>query len=94
MPSKDRNPRRRVKLVEKNEPENIIQTLYDLARVATKEAWDSGLRRRFVRLLVRRGEKPEQAAKIVSAFEKRPELIPGVPPAHVIAKMRELGKIR
>lgn len=93
MPTRDRNPRRRVKLVEKNEPESI-QILYDLARTATTEDWDSGLRRRFVRLLVRRGEKPELAARIVGAFEKRPELIPGVPPHHVMEKMRELGKIK
>lgn len=79
MPTADRRPRRRLKPKEAA-PENL-HDLYEQARTATAEDWDNGLRRRFVRFLVDvRGHKPDEAAGIVRAFERKPYLIPGCPP--------------
>lgn len=79
MPTKDRRPRRRIR-VKEIECDSTIEELHAEARKATSAEWESGLRRRFVRALIAAGKKPDIATGIVHAYETKPHFIPGPPP--------------
>ena len=78
MPTADRRPRRRAK---SRDTETLtIPELQEQARDATPADWDNGLRRKYVRALVERGLKPDEAAGVARAYERKPYLIPMRPP--------------
>lgn len=81
MPTIDRRPRRRVRPPVEAKALDY-QTLLERARAADRAAWDSGLRRDLVRCLADRGMKPDEAAAVAAAFERKPMYIPAAPPSN------------